>query len=154
MQLSNNQILFMSGLILSVVLLLAATVTADGAPKKSKIEQLRIGIKKRVPKEDCTMQASKGDELSMHYTGTLWEDGSKFDSSLDRSTPFTFTLGTGQVIKGWDQGLIGMCKGEKRRLVIPSDLGYGAQGSPPKIPANSALVFEVELLDIKRKDEL
>jgi len=81
-------------------------------------------------------------------TGTLFEDGTEFDSSLPRGQPFQFTLGKGQVIKGWDQGLVGMCVGEKRRLVIPSDLGYGDRGSPPKIPANAALVFEVECLGI------
>lgn len=84
----------------------------------------------------------------MHYTGTL-ESGEKFDSSLDRGTPFEFTLGQGQVIAGWDRGLMGMCVGEKRRLRIPSHLGYGEHGSPPKIPGGATLVFEVELLEIK-----
>jgi FK506-binding protein 2 len=79
----------------------------------------------------------------------LYSDGSKFDSSVDRSSPFDFTLGQGMVIKGWDNGLQGMCVGEKRKLVIPSDLGYGSRGSPPKIPGGATLVFEVELLDIK-----
>lgn len=92
---------------------------------------LRIGIKHRV--EGCTRRAKDGDELSMHYTGTLYRDGSKFDSSVDRSSPFDFTLGRGSVIKGWDQGLQGMCEGEKRKLTIPSNLGYGSRGSPPKI---------------------
>ncbi|GLE08394.1 hypothetical protein PINS_up019555 [Pythium insidiosum] len=87
----------------------------------------------------------------MHYTGTLRKDGSKFDSSLDRNQPFEFTLGAGQVIKGWDQGLVGMCIGEKRRLTIPSNLGYGDYGSQPKIPGKATLVFDVELMDIKRK---
>ena len=84
-----------------------------------------------------------------HYTGTLYKDGSKFDSSLDRDSPFDFTLGAGQVIKGWDEGLLGMCVGEKRKLVIPSAKGYGDSGSPPKIPGGATLVFEVELLKIK-----
>uniref|UniRef100_A0A1I8I794 peptidylprolyl isomerase n=2 Tax=Macrostomum lignano TaxID=282301 RepID=A0A1I8I794_9PLAT len=130
--------------------LLADIAFADG--QKKEVKELRIGVKKRVPAEECTARAAKGDTVSMHYTGTLYSDGSKFDSSLDRNQPFKFTLGVGQVIKGWDQGLIGMCKGEKRRLVIPAHLGYGESGSPPKIPGNSALVFEVELLDIERKD--
>merc|ERR1719238_1465437 len=90
----------------------------------------------------------------MHYRGTLHEDGSEFDSSYDRGEPLSFTLGSGQVIKGWDQGLLGMCVGEKRKLVIPPELGYGATGAPPKIPGNSVLIFEVELTKIDRKEEL
>ena len=90
----------------------------------------------------------------MHYTGTLHADGSEFDSSIPRGKPFTFPLGAGRVIKGWDQGLVGMCEGEKRKLIIPPQLGYGASGSPPKIPGDSVLVFEVELLKIERKGEL
>ncbi|KAB0404147.1 hypothetical protein E2I00_008900, partial [Balaenoptera physalus] len=82
------------------------------------------------------------------------EDGTEFDSSLPQNQPFVFSLGTGQVIKGWDQGLLGMCEGEKRKLVIPSELGYGERGAPPKIPGGATLVFEVELLKIERRSEL
>ncbi|XP_071487042.1 peptidyl-prolyl cis-trans isomerase FKBP2, partial [Diadema antillarum] len=82
------------------------------------------------------------------------EDGTEFDSSIPRNQPFDFTLGAGQVIKGWDQGLLNMCEGEKRKLVIPSDLGYGDRGAPPKIPGGATLIFEVELLKITRKEEL
>jgi len=110
------------------------------------LEKLRIGVLKRA--ESCDRKAKKGDTLTMHYTGTL-EDGTKFDSSLDRSDPFKFTLGVGQVIKGWDQGLINMCVGEKRRLKIPSHLGYGERGAGAKIPPNAKLIFEVELLNIE-----
>ena len=92
-------------------------------------------------------QAKTGDTISVHYTGTL-QDGKKFDSSLDRGTPFKFTLGAGQVIKGWDQGLIGMRKGEKRNLIIPASLAYGNASPSPLIPAGSTLVFDVELLEI------
>lgn len=122
--------------------------SAIGEEKK---KQLRIGVKKRP--ETCDMRTKKGDNVEMHYTGTL-EDGTEFDSSIGRGTPFKFALGTGQVIKGWDQGLLNMCIGEKRRLVIPSHLGYGEQGAPPKIPGGATLIFEVELLNIDRKSEL
>ena len=89
---------------------------------------------------------AKGDKVEVHYTGTL-EDGTKFDSSLDRNSPFTFTLGVGQVIKGWDEGLATIKIGGKRKLVIPPELGYGSRETG-KIPANSVLIFEVELLNI------
>jgi peptidylprolyl isomerase len=87
-----------------------------------------------------------GQEVTVHYTGTL-EDGTKFDSSLDRG-PFKFQIGVGRVIKGWDEGVMTMKVGGKRKLVIPPQLGYGARGIGP-IPPNSTLVFEVELLDVK-----
>ena len=92
-------------------------------------------------------EAIAGKRVSVHYTGTL-TNGSKFDSSLDRGTPFQFVLGAGQVIKGWDQGVSGMKVGGKRKLTIPPELGYGARGYPPVIPPNSTLVFEVELLGV------
>uniref|UniRef100_A0A8C2PGB7 peptidylprolyl isomerase n=1 Tax=Capra hircus TaxID=9925 RepID=A0A8C2PGB7_CAPHI len=109
---------------------LSALVTATGTEGKRK---LQIGVKKRV--DHCPIKSRKGDVLHMHYTGKL-EDGTEFDSSLPQNQPFVFSLGTGQVIKGWDQGLLGMCEGEKRKLVIPSELGYGERGAPPKIPGN------------------
>lgn len=92
-------------------------------------------------------EAAAGDQITVHYTGWL-EDGTKFDSSVDRGQPFTFILGAGNVIEGWDQGVAGMREGGKRRLTIPSDLGYGPQGNPPVIPPNATLIFEVELLEV------
>jgi FKBP-type peptidyl-prolyl cis-trans isomerase FkpA len=92
-------------------------------------------------------EAVAGKSVTVHYTGTL-TDGTKFDSSLDRKTPFTFGLGKGEVIKGWDQGVAGMKVGGKRKLTIPSALAYGPN-SVGAIPANSTLIFEVELLDVK-----
>jgi FKBP-type peptidyl-prolyl cis-trans isomerase len=86
--------------------------------------------------------------VSVHYTGWL-ENGTKFDSSKDRGTPFSFALGGGQVIRGWDEGVAGMKIGGKRRLTIPADLGYGASGAGGVIPPNATLVFEVELLGVK-----
>lgn len=127
---------------------LSALAAATGAEGKRK---LQIGVKKRV--DHCPIKSRKGDVLHMHYTGKL-EDGTEFDSSLPQNQPFVFSLGTGQVIKGWDQGLLGMCEGEKRKLVIPSELGYGERGAPPKIPGGATLVFEVELLKIERRSEL
>lgn len=82
-----------------------------------------------------------------HYTGRLW-DGTQFDSSVERGVPFQFRLGAGHVIAGWDHGLRGMCIGEKRRLQLPPEFGYGSSGAGGVIPPNSALVFDVELLDI------
>ncbi len=89
-----------------------------------------------------------GQTVSVHYTGWL-DDGTKFDSSLDRGQPFEFTLGRQQVIRGWDEGVATMRVGGKRRLVIPPELGYGAQGFPPVIPPNARLTFEVELLAVR-----
>ena len=92
--------------------------------------------------------AVSGKSVTVHYTGTL-TDGTKFDSSLDRDTPFTFNLGAGEVIKGWDQGVTGMKVGGKRKLTIPPELGYGDAGSGASIPPNSTLIFEVELLNVE-----
>jgi len=93
----------------------------------------------------------KGDKLKMHYTGTLAADGSKFDSSRDRGKLFEFTIGVGQVIKGWDEGVILMSLGERATLSITADFGYGAQGAGAAIPANADLVFDVELVAINGK---
>jgi len=90
-------------------------------------------------------EVQSGNTIRVHYVGTL-VDGTKFDSSIDRGEPFTFTAGVGQVIQGWDQGVLGMKVGEKRRLTIPANLAYGDQGVGDVIPANSTLIFEVELV--------
>ena len=92
--------------------------------------------------------AQAGKSVSVHYTGTLYPSGKKFDSSLDRGEPFEFNLGAGQVIKGWDEGVAGMKVGGKRVLIIPANLGYGDMGAPPVIPPGATLKFEVELLKV------
>ena len=93
-------------------------------------------------------EAQQGDSVSVHYTGWL-EDGTKFDSSIDRGTPFTFVLGAGNVIQGWDEGIVGMKIGGKRRLTIPPHLAYGEQGFSGVIPPNATMIFEVELVNIQ-----
>ncbi|GIL87965.1 hypothetical protein Vretimale_6336 [Volvox reticuliferus] len=130
---------------LLAVLLLCALSFAYAAKKSKDVKELQIGVKFKP--ETCDRTTRNGDVVHVHYTGTL-TDGTKFDSSVDRGTPFVFTLGEGRVIKGWDQGLLGMCVGEKRKLKIPSHLGYGDSGSPPKIPGGATLVFDVELVKV------
>ena len=104
-----------------------------------KIEDVKVGT---------GAVAETGKVVTVHYTGTL-TDGTKFDSSKDRNQPFSFTLGVGQVIKGWDQGVSGMKVGGARRLTIPSTLAYGERGAGNVIPPNATLKFDVELLDVK-----
>ncbi len=97
-------------------------------------------------KQGTGIEAKAGSTVTVQYTGTL-TDGKKFDSSYDRKQPFTFKIGSGEVIKGWDQGVVGMKEGGKRKLTIPPELGYGNQANGA-IPANSTLVFEIELLSV------
>lgn len=97
--------------------------------------------------EGSGVESKVGDSLTVHYTGML-EDGTKFDSSVDRGTPFNFILGIGQVIEGWEKGMEGMKVGEKRKLTIQPEYAYGERGVPGVIPPNTTLIFEVELLEI------
>ena len=113
--------------------------------KNMENEELKI----EVLQEGTGQEAKNGDNVSVHYVGTL-EDGTKFDSSIDKGAPFSFDLGAGRVIKGWDLGVLGMKIGEKRKLTIPSDLAYGDDGMPNVIPPKATLIFEVELLDINK----
>jgi len=106
------------------------------------------GLKKETIKEGTGQEAKAGDKVTVDYVGTL-ENGTRFDSSIDKGTPFTFTLGEGQVIQGWDLGVLGMKVGEKRKLIIPSNLAYGPDDYGP-IPGGSTLIFEVDLLGINQ----
>jgi hypothetical protein len=122
----------------------------DGIPElPADLEEvaLETGLRYIVIESGVGQVATVGDAIEAHYTGWL-EDGTKFDSSVDRGVPFEFTLGSGQVIAGWDQGFEGMTEGERRRLIIPSDLGYGDAGRPPQIPGGATLIFDVELLTV------
>ncbi|HVI30304.1 FKBP-type peptidyl-prolyl cis-trans isomerase [Hansschlegelia sp.] len=115
------------------------TTTASGL----KIQETQVG---------SGAAAKAGNAVTVHYTGWLDEGGQKgkkFDSSVDRGQPFTFRLGVGNVIPGWDEGVAGMKVGGKRTLIIPPELGYGAQGAGGVIPPNATLIFDVELLDAK-----
>ena len=109
-----------------------------------------MGVTKEVLKEgDGKTYPKKGDELTMHYTGTLASNGSKFDSSVDKGRPFVFRIGLGMVIKGWDEGVMQMSVGERAELTCTPDYAYGAGGYPPIIPPNSTLIFDVELFGME-----
>jgi FKBP-type peptidyl-prolyl cis-trans isomerase FkpA len=125
--------------------LLAFEDKKDMAPQTVTTES---GLKYQDLTVGTGAEAKAGKTVKVHYTGWL-KDGSKFDSSKDRNQPFIVKLGAGMVIKGWDEGLQGMKVGGKRKLIIPSKLGYGERGFPPVIPANAELTFEVELLDVR-----
>jgi len=113
------------------------TVPKSPAPKKLKIKELIKGT---------GAEAKSGDKVSVNYVGVLYKNGKEFDSSWKRNETFSFTLGQGQVIRGWDKGVVGMKEGGRRELIIPAKEAYGSAGSPPTIPANSPLVFVVDLL--------
>lgn len=141
---------------LAMIALVAATGGHADDPgqteKEKKMTKTESGLQYRDIKEGTGEKPKKGQICVMHYTGWLWENGAKgkkFDSSVDRGEPFDFPIGTGRVIKGWDEGVLSMKVGGKRELLIPPNLGYGSHGAGRIIPPNATLLFEVELLKIQ-----
>ncbi|MCA0300450.1 FKBP-type peptidyl-prolyl cis-trans isomerase [Pseudoxanthomonas mexicana] len=141
----------MRSLLLAASLLLLAACNAPVPPPGGSVADLE-----RIDTLAGTgAVATSGSDVTVHYTGWLYDEnapqqrGLKFDSSVDRGQPFTFLLGAGQVIRGWDDGVAGMKVGGKRTLLIPADLGYGSNGAGGVIPPGASLVFDVELLDVK-----
>lgn len=131
----------------------ASTTDQTAVDATSSTSTLKVLSNKKMTNENAQV-AQNGDHVFVNYVGTL-TDGKKFDSSYDNGAPIDFILGTGRVIKGWDQGILGMKVGEKKHLVIPPELGYGPQAIPDRnggvlIPANSTLVFDVELVSIQK----
>lgn len=122
-------------------------VTKTFEKSDAKVQTLDSGLKYQDTKEGTGAEAEEGKHIYVHYSGYL-ADGTKFDSSLSRGVPFDLVLGAGRVIKGWDQGIVGMKVGGKRKLLIPAHLGYGSKGAGSTIPPNSDLVFDVELLKV------
>ena len=126
----------------------AGTPATTSGATEGQERTLPGGLKVTDIKVGSGPMAETGSTVAVHYTGWLM-DGTKFDSSLDRGDPIVFQLGAGRVIKGWEEGLKGMRVGGKRKLTIPTSMGYGAQGYPPVIPPDATLQFEVELMNVK-----
>lgn len=138
---------FLLLIVLTVAMMGCGNLQSKQKKENKGVVVMENGLKYTIDVAGDGLVAKKGDKVVVHYTGWLM-DGTKFDSSKDRSQPFSFQLGAGSVIKGWDLGVEGMKIGEVRTLIIPSELGYGSRGAANVIPPNAILKFEVELLEI------
>ena len=160
----RDQLIFVGALLVAAVTAVIVVVATGGDDSSSSSSDVDTSTKPTVEVPDGpppkTLEvndivqgdgpaAAPGDTLTMQYVGVNYSDGKQFDASWDNGQPFTFQLGSGQVIPGWDQGIAGMKVGGRRELIVPPDLGYGAQGSPPVIKPNETLVFVVDLLDVQ-----
>ena len=139
----------MKSVFLAGFLAITTPVLACSCPKQEKALTTPSGLIYEDIKVGKGTTPKKGQKVTVHYTGWLQQNDQKFDSSVDRGEPFSFTIGEGQVIPGWDEGVATMKVGGKRKLIIPADLAYGALGAPGTIPPNATLVFDVELLGVK-----
>ena len=142
--------------VFALVITLALSAIGCGQSESTQMGQSNITeLTKQDTRAGDGNEATAGRTVTVHYTGWLYDatkadhKGTKFDSSRDRNEPFTFPLGGGQVIRGWDEGVVGMKVGGQRTLTIPPDFGYGARGAGGVIPPNATLVFDVELLDVR-----
>jgi peptidylprolyl isomerase len=159
--LKRDQLIFLGALLVAAVIAVVVVLATggddeDGAAAASTKPQVEVPqgpppkeLEVRDVDEGDGAEARAGDTVEVEYVGVSYSNGKEFDSSWERPEPFTFQLGAGQVIPGWDQGIAGMKVGGRRELVIPPDLAYGEQGSPPAIKPNETLVFVVDLLDVQ-----
>ncbi|KKQ23570.1 MAG: Peptidyl-prolyl cis-trans isomerase [Parcubacteria group bacterium GW2011_GWA2_37_10] len=138
-----------TGVIIILIIVVAGVYFLLQNNSPSNNYEMIQGMKVEILKQGTGAQAKTGDTVTVNYVGAL-ENGIKFDSSIDRETPFPFTLGENRVIKGWELGVLGMRAGEKRKLTIPPELGYGSAGAGGVIPPNATLIFEVDMLSIKK----
>lgn len=135
--------------LVAIMLCVATTASTEEKKKMADVQTTESGLQYVIIAEGTGDKAVPGKKVKVHYTGKL-EDGTEFDSSLKRGQPIEFTLGAGQVIKGWDEGIALMKVGDKRQLIIPPQLGYGAAGAGNVIPPNATIIFDVELVDVEK----